>query len=252
MRYKTICISDVHLGSKDSKTSLLLNFLKHNKSDNLFLIGDIIDGWKIKQKKWKWDQEHTNCIRKILNFSKKANVRYIIGNHDEFLRPFLGNDISFGSISIHNQYDYVGINGKRYLVIHGDLFDGILKYHRWISYLGDSLYELILSLNTHFNWLRRKLGFGYWSLSKFLKLTVKQAVKFIVDYENNMIEYCKRKGYDGVICGHIHHAEIKIVDGIEYMNDGDFVESCTALVEDFEGNWKLITWSEIDETTHSD
>lgn len=252
MKYKTICISDIHLGSKDSKTLLLLDFLKNNKAENLFLIGDIIDGWKIKQKKWKWDQSHSNCIRKILNYAKKSNVRYIVGNHDEFLRPFLNHDISLGQITIHNHYDYTGINGKKYLIIHGDLFDGILSYHKWISYLGDFLYEFILTLNTHFNWIRRKFGFGYWSLSKFLKLTVKHAVQFIVNYENNMIQYCKRKGYDGVICGHIHHAEIKTVNGIEYMNDGDFVESCTALVEDFDGNWKILTWEKIDETAVSD
>lgn len=251
MRYKTICISDVHLGSKDSKTLILLDFLKHNQADNLFLVGDIIDGWKVQQKKWCWDQTHTNVVRKILSHAKKGTeVHYIVGNHDEFLRAFL-QDMSFGKVSVHNRFEYTGLNGKRYLVVHGDLFDGILKYHKWISYLGDTLYEFILRLNTQVNWIRRKFGFGYWSLSKYLKLTVKKAVQFIVEYENNMVEYCKRKQYDGVICGHIHHAEIKLIDGIEYMNDGDFVESCTALVEDFDGKWEIIHWGNQNENNNS-
>jgi hypothetical protein len=245
-RYKTICISDLHLGSKDCKSLLLLDFLKHNQAENLFLIGDIIDGWKIQQKKWRWDQTHTNVVRKILSHAKKGTkVHYIVGNHDEFLRATLGLDLSFGLIKIHNRYEYTALNGRRYLLIHGDMFDGILNYHRWISYLGDYLYEMILGLNTQFNWIRRKFGFGYWSLSKYLKLAVKTAVGHIVSYEKNMAEYCRRKGYDGIICGHIHHAEIKQIDGVEYMNDGDFVESCTALVEDFNGNWRIIEWSSM-------
>ena len=237
-KYKTICISDLHLGSKDCKSLLLLDFLKNNTCENLFLVGDIIDGWKIQQKKWKWDQTHTN-------------VHYIVGNHDEFLRVILPYKLEFGMIKIHNTFEYQGINGKKYLIVHGDLFDGILKYHKWISYFGDYLYEFILWLNTYFNTIRRKFGFGYWSLSKYLKLSVKRAVIYIVNFENNMIDYCKRKKYDGVICGHIHYAEIKVVDGIEYMNDGDFVESCTALVEDHGGNWKIITWNNIDENSNS-
>jgi len=250
-KYKTICISDLHLGSKDSKTHLLLDFLKYNTADNLFLVGDIIDGWKVLQKKWKWNQEHTNCVRKILSHAKNGtNVVYIIGNHDEFLRSVHGFDLALGSITITNRHEYIALNGKKYLILHGDLFDGILKYHKWLSFLGDNLYELILSLNTHLNWIRHKMGFGYWSFSKYLKLTVKKAVQFMVNYELNMVGYCRRKGYDGVICGHIHHAEIKNIDGIEYMNDGDFVESCTALVEEHNGNWKIITWNKINENTH--
>lgn len=251
-RYKTICISDLHLGSKDCQAALLLDFLKHNQAENLFLLGDIIDGWKIQQKKWKWDQTHTNVIRKILSHAKKGtNVHYIVGNHDEFLRTTLGLGLSFGLVEIHNYYEYKALNGKKYLLIHGDLFDGILKYHRWISFLGDYLYEVILSLNTQFNWIRRKFGFGYWSLSKYLKLTVKSAVSYIVSFEENMIEYCRRKGFDGVICGHIHNAEIRTINNIEYMNDGDFVESCTALVEDFDGNWSIVTWNKLYETADS-
>jgi UDP-2,3-diacylglucosamine pyrophosphatase LpxH len=223
----------------------LLDFLKHNQAENLFLLGDIIDGWKIQQKKWKWDQNHTNVIRKILSHAKKGtNVHYIVGNHDEFLRNTLGLGLSFGLVKIHNHYEYIGLNGKKYLLIHGDLFDGILTYHRWISFLGDYLYELLLNLNTKFNWIRRRFRFGYWSLSRYVKLTVKSAVSFIVDFEKNMIGYCRRKGYDGVICGHIHNPEIKIIENIEYMNDGDFVESCSALVEDYDGNWSILYWQQ--------
>lgn len=250
--YKTICISDLHLGSKDCKSLLLLDFLKHNRADNLFLVGDIIDGWKIIQKKWRWDQSHTNVVRKILSHAKKGtNVHYITGNHDEFLRATTGLDLSFGHVKIHNRYEYRGIDGRRYLLIHGDLFDGLLRNQKWLSFLGDRLYDFILSLNTQVNAIRRRLGFGYWSFSKFLKLTVKQAVAHIVSFEENMSKYCKVKGFDGVICGHIHHAEIRTVNDVIYMNCGDFVESCTALVETHEGTWQIITWNTLDETVNS-
>jgi UDP-2,3-diacylglucosamine pyrophosphatase LpxH len=251
-KYKTICISDLHLGSKDCKSLILLDFLKHNQAENLFLVGDIIDGWKIQQKKWCWDQTHTNVVRKILSHAKKGtNVHYITGNHDEFLRATTGLDMSFGLVKIHNRYEYIGIDGKRYLLIHGDLFDGILRTHQWISFLGDYLYEVILRINTQVNWIRRKFGFGYWSFSKFLKLAVKQAVAHIVSFEENMSDYCRRKGFNGIICGHIHHAEIKDINHIQYMNCGDFVESCTALVENYDGSWEIIHWNELNETNHS-
>jgi UDP-2,3-diacylglucosamine pyrophosphatase LpxH len=244
MYYKSIFISDVHLGTRDCKATELLDFLKHNTCDNLYLVGDIIDGWKIHQNRWCWNQEHTNVVRKILGFSRN-NVRvvYIAGNHDEFLRTFMPYDFTLGNIELHNQIIHEGVDGKRYLVVHGDMFDGINRIVPWLSFLGDRAYDFILRLNSRFNWVRRKFGFGYWSLSKYLKHRVKQAMAFMFAFEVNITDYCKKRKLDGVICGHIHHAEIKQIDGITYMNDGDWVESMTALVEHTNGTWELITWA---------
>ena len=246
MHYRSIFISDVHLGSRDCKASHLLDFLKHNTSDTLYLVGDIIDGWKIQQNRWRWDQNHTNVVRKILGFAKRGSkVLYVAGNHDEFLRTFMPYDFSFGNLEIHNQYEHTGADGKRYLIVHGDMFDGINRIVPWISFLGDQAYDLLLYLNTKFNWIRRKLGFGYWSLSAAVKHKVKRAMAFMFSYENNLVLYCKKRGFDGVICGHIHHAEIKEIDGVTYMNDGDWVESMTALVEHLDGKWEIITWANV-------
>jgi UDP-2,3-diacylglucosamine pyrophosphatase LpxH len=246
--YRSIFISDVHLGTRDCKSFQLLDFLKHNTCDTLYLVGDIIDGWKIQQNRWRWDQSHTNIIRKILSFTKKdVKVIYIAGNHDEFLRTFMPFEFTFGNVQIYNQYEHNGADGKRYLVVHGDMFDGINRIIPWVSFLGDKAYDLILMVNSKFNWIRRKLGFGYWSLSKYLKHKVKQAVNFMFRFEENISDYCKKRGFDGVICGHIHHAEMKDVNGIIYMNDGDWVESMTALVENTDGTWEIITWANIKE-----
>lgn len=243
-KYKSIFISDVHLGTKDSKAEELNNFLKNNSCEVLFLVGDIIDGWKIQQNKLKWKQSHTNVVRRILGYAKRGTrVIYIAGNHDEFLRPMLPYGLSFGNVEIYNQYTYIGIDGKKYLVTHGDIFDGITRLAPWLSFLGDKAYDAVLSFNTTFNRIRHRFGLGYWSLSKYLKHKVKKAVDFIFEFEKNLIGYCKRKNYDGVICGHIHTPEIKTIDDIVYMNDGDWVESMTALVEHYNGIWELITWT---------
>jgi len=242
-KYKSIFISDIHLGTTDCKATELIQFLKHNSCEKLYLVGDIIDGWKIQQNNLKWKKSHTNVIRQFLKIAKqKTEVIYIAGNHDEFLRPLIGLGISLGKISIYNQYDHIGIDGKRYLVTHGDLFDGITSLAPWLSFLGDKSYDVILSLNTKFNWIRHKFGFGYWSLSKYLKHKVKKAVDFIFQFEINLTDYCKKRNYDGVICGHIHNLEIKQINGIIYMNSGDFVESCSAIVENHDGTWEAILW----------
>jgi UDP-2,3-diacylglucosamine pyrophosphatase LpxH len=245
-KYRSVFISDVHLGTRDCKAELLNNFLKNIQCENLYLVGDIIDGWKVKDNKFKWQQSHTNVIRRILGFSKRGTkVFYIIGNHDEFMRPFIPYDISFGNVEIFNHAEHRGLDGKRYLITHGDLFDGITRLAPWLSFLGDKAYDFILGLNTKYNWIRRRLGFGYFSISKYLKHRVKKAVDFIFEFEKNLAVYCNKKGYDGVICGHIHHAEIKDIDGIMYMNDGDWVESCTALVEHTDGRWEIVTWQQL-------
>jgi UDP-2,3-diacylglucosamine pyrophosphatase LpxH len=243
--YRSIFISDVHLGTKDCKAEALNNFLKHNTCETLYLVGDIIDGWKMKQNKWRWKQSHTNVVRRVLGHAKRnTKVIYVLGNHDEFLRPFLQYNLNFGMIEMVNQCEHIGADGKHYLVIHGDLFDGITRLAPWLSFLGDRAYDFILSVNNKFNWVLHRIGIGYFSLSRFLKHRVKKAIDFIFQFEKNLANYCKKKGYDGVICGHIHHAEIKEIDGVTYMNDGDWVESLTALVEHHDGRWEIITWTQ--------
>ena len=257
--YRSIFISDVHLGTKDCKAELLNDFLKHNTCNTLYLVGDIIDGWKIKQNKWRWKQSHTNVVRRILGHAKRnTRVIYVLGNHDEFFRPFLQYNLNFGMVELHNQIEHIGADGKHYLVVHGDLFDGITRLAPWLSFLGDKAYDFILSVNNRFNWFLHRMGIGYFSLSRFLKHKVKKAVDFIFQFEKNLAAYCKKRGFDGVICGHIHYAEIKEIDGVMYMNDGDWVESCTALVEHHDGRWEIVTWiqekdnvvDDIDSGTH--
>ena len=242
--YRSIFVSDIHFGTRDCKADQLNNFLKHNTCETLYLVGDIIDAWKITQNKWRWKQSHSNAIRRILGHAKRGTrVVYVVGNHDEFLRPLIQYGFSFGRVEIVNQCEHIGRDGKHYLVTHGDLFDGITKLAPWLAFLGDKAYDFVLNLNSWFNAARHRLGFGYWSLSRFLKHRVKTSANFIFQFEGNLAAYCKKRGFDGVICGHIHHAEIRDIDGITYMNDGDWVESMTALVEHHSGKWEIITWN---------
>ena len=239
-KYKSIFISDFHLGSRGCQADALCSFLKDNTSENLFLVGDIIDGWRLK-KKWYFPQSHVNVLRRILTAAKRdTKVIYLAGNHDEMLRSFIPLGISLGEIEIVNRYEYIGVNGKKYLVVHGDMFDKIMVENKWLMHVGDFLYDTLIWLNTKYNIARQFFGYKYWSLSKWLKHNTKEALNFIYKFEEFVSGYCKRKGYDGIICGHIHTAAIKDLDGIEYMNDGDWVESCTALVEHHDGKWEII------------
>jgi UDP-2,3-diacylglucosamine pyrophosphatase LpxH len=243
--YRSIFVSDIHFGTRDCKADQLNNFLKHNTCETLYLVGDIIDAWKITQNKWRWKQSHSNAIRRILGHAKRGTrVIYVVGNHDEFLRPLIQYGFSFGRVEIVNQCEHIGRDGKHYLVTHGDLFDGITKLAPWLAFLGDKAYDFVLNLNSWFNAARHRLGFGYWSLSRFLKHKVKSSANFIFQFERNLAAYCRKRGFDGVICGHIHHAEIRDIDGITYMNDGDWVESMTALVEHHSGEWEIVTWTQ--------
>jgi UDP-2,3-diacylglucosamine pyrophosphatase LpxH len=239
-KYKSVFISDIHLGSRGCKAHELTNFLKSFECEQLYLVGDIIDGWKMQQNKMHWKQSHTNVIRSILNKAKNGTkVVYIVGNHDEFLRPLLRYSANFGRVEILNQATHLGVNGKRYLVVHGDMFDGITRLAPWISFLGDRAYDFLLNVNSKYNYIRHKLGFGYWSLSRWLKHRVKKAIDFMFEYEKNITAYALKRGYDGVICGHIHNASIHTVNEVEYMNDGDWVESLTALIEHLDGTWTI-------------
>jgi UDP-2,3-diacylglucosamine pyrophosphatase LpxH len=242
MKYKSIFVSDIHLGTKFSQADKFLDFMKENESDNLYLVGDIIDGWAIKRK-FRWEQSHSDVIQKVLRKARKGtDVYFITGNHDEFLRPFI--PILLGeNLTVLNELDYHAINGKRYYVTHGDFFDSVTMTKKWLAVMGDVGYDLLLNLNQVLHFIRQRFGIRrYWSLSKYVKDNVKKSVSFITDFETILAEHAKHKKYDGIICGHIHKAEIKTIDGIEYKNSGDWVESCTALVETMEGEWKIVDW----------
>ncbi|SBW12454.1 Protein conserved in bacteria [uncultured Alphaproteobacteria bacterium] len=239
-RYRTIWISDVHLGTRGSKAEYLLDFLKRSDSETLYLVGDIIDGWRLK-KSWYWPQAHNDVVQKLLRKARKGTrVVLIPGNHDDFLRSFTGFEL--GRIPIHKHAIHEGADGRKFLVVHGDAFDGIVTYARWLAFLGDTAYTFALVANRWFNALRRRLGFSYWSLSAYLKHKVKNAVAFIANFEGAMAEVARKRGLSGVICGHIHHAEMRAIGDVLYCNDGDWVESCTALVEHFDGRLEILRW----------
>lgn len=242
-RYRSIWISDVHLGTRGCKAEFLLDFLKHNESDYLYLVGDIVDGWRLK-KGWYWPQAHNDVVQKVLRRARKgAKVIYIPGNHDEGARDFLG--LAFGGVKVMEETVHTTADGRRLLVTHGDQFDAVVKYAKWLAIIGDHAYVALLHINTVFNWGRRKLGFGYWSLSAYLKHKAKSAVEYMGQYEATLAEEARRRGADGIVCGHIHHAEMRDMEGILYCNDGDWVESCTALVEHASGALEILHWAEI-------
>lgn len=242
-KYKSIFISDIHLGSKGCKADHLCDFLKENDSENLFLVGDIIDGWRL-QRKFYWPQSHTNVIRRILTAAKRdTNVVYIVGNHDESFRGLIPFGIHFGNIELTNLYRYEAVNGKTYIIMHGDAFDNVLRTKlKFLYHVGDIAYNILLDVNSLLQKIRKLFRMRYWSLSAYLKNKTKEAVSYLSDFENIITEYVQNKKADGIICGHVHQAAIKKIGDIEYMNDGDWVESCTALVEHFDGRWEIIEW----------
>ena len=242
-KYRSIFISDIHLGTRGCKAEFLLSFLKHTESDKLYLVGDIVDGWRLK-KSWFWPQAHNDVVQKVLRKARKGTeVIYVAGNHDEALRDFCGHH--FGGVLVTNELVHENADGRRFLVFHGDAFDSVVKHARWLAYLGDHAYRLSMMLNTWLNHARRMLGLPYWSLSAYLKHKVKNAVEYISRFEDAVAQECATRGLDGVICGHIHHAEMRRMHGVLYCNDGDWVESCTALVEHEDGQLEIIRW--IDE-----
>jgi UDP-2,3-diacylglucosamine pyrophosphatase LpxH len=212
----------------------------------LYLVGDIIDGWQLRRK-WFWPQAHNDVVQKLLRKARKGcRVVYVPGNHDEFAREFL--DHSFGGVEVVEHAVHVTADGKKLWVIHGDYFDGVIQFAKWLAYVGDTLYEWALKANRHLNYMRGRLGLPYWSLSAYLKLKVKKAVNFISDFEVAVAHEAKKLGYDGVVCGHIHHAEIRNIDGVLYCNDGDWVESLSTLVEHHDGRLEILTFDPYSET----
>jgi UDP-2,3-diacylglucosamine pyrophosphatase LpxH len=239
-RVRTLFLSDIHLGTKGCQADRLLDFLRHHEAETVYLVGDIVDGWQLKSG-WYWPQLHNDVVQKLLRQARKgARLRYIPGNHDEFLRDYYGTH--FGGIEVLEDAIHVGADGRRYLVIHGDLFDVVIRHAPWLARLGNNAYDLAIWLNIYFNMIRRGLGLTYWSLSQWAKLKVKNAVNFIGEYENTLSGEARRRGVDGVICGHIHHAVIRNDLGLCYINCGDWVESCTAIVEHFDGRFEIVRW----------
>lgn len=242
-RYRAIFISDVHLGTRRAQAALLLDFLRVTESDSLYLVGDLIDGWAMR-KKWFWEQSHNDVIQKVLRKARKGTrVIYIPGNHDENFRDFV--NMRFGRVAVAEDYVHVSASGKRYLVLHGDRFDGVVRYAKWLALLGDSAYETAMQANLLVNRVRRFLRLPYWSLSAYLKHRVKQAVEFLSRFEEAVVREARRRGAHGVICGHVHTPADRYIGEIHYLNDGDWVESCTALVEHFDGRFEIIDWASV-------
>jgi UDP-2,3-diacylglucosamine pyrophosphatase LpxH len=241
-RYRSIWISDIHLGTRGCQAEMLLDFLKNTESKYLYLVGDIIDGWRMKRA-WYWRQAHNDVIQKILrNARKGTRVIYIPGNHDENFRDF--TDHRFGRVAILYETVHTMADGRRFLVLHGDRFDGVIKYAKWLAFLGDNAYNAAIAVNMWFNVVRKTFGLPYWSLSAYLKHKVKNAVEYISKFEDAVVDEARRRGTGGVICGHIHTAEIRDMNGITYCNDGDWVESCSALVEHMDGRLEILRWAD--------
>jgi UDP-2,3-diacylglucosamine pyrophosphatase LpxH len=242
LRYRTLFLSDVHLGTRGCQADKLLDFLRVHDADTIYLVGDIVDGWALKSS-WYWPQAHSDVVQKLLRKARKgARIFYVPGNHDEFLREYYGTH--FGGVEVVEQHVHIAADGRRYLVIHGDLFDIVIRHARWLALLGDKAYDVAIAMNTLYNRVRRRLGLPYWSLSQWLKLKVKNAVSFIGEFERTLAVEASRHALDGVICGHIHHASQWTRDAFTYINCGDWVESCTAVAERDDGQFEIIRWTD--------
>jgi UDP-2,3-diacylglucosamine pyrophosphatase LpxH len=242
-KFRTVWISDIHLGTRGCNATLLIDFLASVECETLYLVGDIIDGWRLK-KGWYWPDAHNEVVRRILKIAHRGTrVVYVVGNHDAMLRDYAG--MSFGGIEIREDAIHDCLDGRRLLVTHGDAYDGIVLFARWLAVLGDTAYTWLLRANVVFNRARRMLGMPYWSLSAYLKHRVKNAVQFIGRFEDAVVQEAQKQGVDGVICGHIHSAEIRTFGDFTYYNDGDWVESCTALIEDRLGAFSILDWADV-------
>ena len=240
--YRAIFISDIHLGTAGCQAHALLSFMRNHPSEYLYLVGDIVDGWQLRRR-WFWPQSHNDVIQKLLRRARKGcKVVFIPGNHDEFARAFVGHQ--FGGIEVRADTVHTTADGRTLWVTHGDYFDGVIQCAKWLAYVGDNLYEFTLKLNRYMNGLRARLGLPYWSLSAYLKNKVKSALNYVTDFEVAVAAEARARGHDGVVCGHIHRAEMREINGTLYCNDGDWVESRTALVEHMDGRLELLHWSD--------
>jgi UDP-2,3-diacylglucosamine pyrophosphatase LpxH len=242
VRLRCAFISDVHLGTKGCRAELLLEFLRSIEVDNLVLVGDIID-LRSLSRSFFWPQSHIDVLRAILGKVRHGTrVIYVPGNHDEVFRELVGS--VFGNLEIHREYVHETADGRRLLVLHGDEFDSVVKCSRWLTSLGTWVYDVLLRLNRYFNFVRRAFGFPYWSLATYVKSRVRNAVEYIGKFEEAVAFAARRRDMDGVVCGHIHRAKLAVIDGVLYCNDGDWVESCTTLVENLNGHLSLWNWVE--------
>jgi UDP-2,3-diacylglucosamine pyrophosphatase LpxH len=245
--HRTIFISDTHLGTRGCKAEALADFLAHNECGTLFLVGDIIDGWQLKRR-WYWNDAQSRVVAEILaKVDNGTRVIFVPGNHDEFARDYVGRQFfareGFAGIEVAGETIHETADGKRLLVLHGDRFDGVITCAKWLAHVGDWAYGMALHWNDILFAVRKQLGLPYWSLSAWLKHKVKNAVEYISRFKEAVAEEAARRGVDGVVCGHIHHAEIRQISGVLYLNDGDWVESCSALVEDACGNLEILRWT---------
>jgi UDP-2,3-diacylglucosamine pyrophosphatase LpxH len=235
MRYKTIIMSDLHLGARQSQTDKIIKFLEENQADKLILNGDIIDGWALKGN-GKWTKDCTKIFRKFMKMSEKdTKVVYIRGNHDDFLKDFI--PFKLNNIRIVRKYVHNGIDGRKYFCFHGDVLDFVIMEARWLAVIGGWSYDIVIKFNTIYNKIRKWFKLPYHSLANTIKQSVKGAINFVSDFEDNAKGLTKQKGYDVAVCGHIHHPKLEN----DYMNSGDFCENSTCLVEDYNGEWKIIT-----------
>ena len=242
-RYRALFISDIQLGSKACQAEAFLEFLRYHSTPRIYLVGDIVDLWRIRRGIY-WPQPHNDVLQKLLRqVRKRTELIYIPGNHDEAMREYCGSH--FGGIAIERQTIHEGADGRRYLIMHGDEFDMVVCYAKWLAFLGDWSYELALWFNTQLNVARRWFGMPYWSLSAYLKHKVKRAVNYIGEFEHALAQEARRNGVQGVVCGHIHHAAMRQVEDVIYINTGDWVESCTAVVETEEGVFKIVRWNPL-------
>ncbi|MBL8345195.1 MAG: UDP-2,3-diacylglucosamine diphosphatase [Rubrivivax sp.] len=238
LRVRTVFISDLHLGTAGCQAGALLDFLREVECETIYLVGDIVDGWQLRRT-WYWPQSHNDVVQKLMRKARKGTrVVFVPGNHDEFARRYVAHN--FGGIDVVEDAMHVTADGRRLWITHGDYFDGVIQCARWLAYLGDQAYEFVLKINRFLNLARGRLGLPYWSLSRYLKFKVKRAVSYVNDFEVAVAREARKRGADGVVCGHIHHAEIRLVEGVLYCNDGDWVESLTAIVEHHDGRLEII------------
>jgi UDP-2,3-diacylglucosamine pyrophosphatase LpxH len=249
-RHRTLFISDAHLGTRGCKAEALANFLATNSCETLFLVGDIVDGWRLRRR-WYWPEAHSHLIQEILRkVDSGTRVIYVPGNHDEAFRDYCGR--AMAGVEVLREAIHETADGRRLLVVHGDQFDGVIACAKWLAHLGDRAYTLALHLNEILGAIRRRLGLTYWSLSAYLKQKVKNAVEYVCRFQDAVAREARERGFDGVACGHIHHAAIEQIGGILYLNDGDWVESCTAVAEDARGRLEILRWPAFAETPEFD
>jgi UDP-2,3-diacylglucosamine pyrophosphatase LpxH len=240
-RVRSIFLSDIHLGTRACQADRLLDFLRVHQAEHLFLIGDIVDFWAMARNV-HWSAAQNTVVQKLLRRARHGEqVVFIPGNHDEALRAYAG--IAFGDIQVEPEWSHQTADGRRFLLVHGDEFDQVTRHHRWVAVLGDMAYNFLVRLNIYLSWLRRRLGrAGHWSLAGYAKRKIKTALEFIFNFEDSVARHARARGFDGVICGHIHWAGIKDMDGVQYVNCGDWVDSCTAVVEHLDGRLEVIYW----------